>query len=212
MTIRIVCKSCGSKIDAKDELLGQTRRCPKCRNPILIQPEPVQTSVGTVDVKSPEIDVNEHLKVRRLRPDNLYVVLGTDREIAYWKANEGWFVNVGNGFEAIKRAPDKLPDVGSFVLVQGYVAQTAEGRRLKGLRFSKLSGRGVLKPLVYGSEADILEKANESAVPTGAQKRMLLQHIRKHYFFEFTDDAPEIIEYLQGFDSHSHEVGTFVDD
>ena len=207
MTIRIACKSCGSKIDAKDELLGQIRRCPKCRNPILIQPE-----IAPSDARTTEIDVNAPLKIRRLRPDNLYFILGSDREIAYWKANEGWFVNVGNGFVAVNRAHEILTEVGSFVLVEGRATQTEHGRRLKGLRFSQLSGRGVLKALAYGGEADILEKAKEPAIPTGAQKRMTLQHIRNHFFFEFTDDAPEIVEYLQGFDSHLHEIGTFVDE
>ncbi len=217
MTIRVICKHCGSKIDAKDELRGQTRRCPKCRNPILIVPaEPTTSDVQRVEIQSstsPSIVVNEpQLKIKRLRPDNLYVILGSDREIAYWKSAEGWFVNVGNGFEAVKRAPDKLPDVGTFVLAEGYVAQTDNGRRLKGIRFKQLSGRGVLKCLAYGDAAEILDKAKDPAIPTGSQKRFLLQHIRNHYFFEFTDDAPEITEYLTGFDSHSHEVGTFVDD
>ena len=38
MAIRIRCKNCGSKIDAKDELLGQTRQCPKCKSSLLIVP------------------------------------------------------------------------------------------------------------------------------------------------------------------------------
>lgn len=220
MTIRIRCKSCGSRIDAKDELLGQTRRCPKCRNPILVVPEDANQKEASASVvegseqasdSSGEFDPNVAIKVKRLRPDNLYVILGTDREIAYWRGVEGWFVNVGNGFESVKRSPDKLPDVGSFVLAEGYVVQTDSGRRLKAIRFGKLSERGVLKTLVYGDAADILGKVRESAVPTGAQKRFLLQHIRNHYFFEFTDDAPEIIEYLTGFDSHSSEIGKFED-
>lgn len=205
MTIRVICKHCGSKIDAKEELRGQTRRCPKCRNPILIVP--VEQSPSQL-IETP----SSQLKVKRLHPDNIYVILGSDREIAYWKSTEGWLINVGNGFEAVKRAPDKLPDIGSFVLAEGYVVNTDNGRRLKGLRFKKLAGRGVLKSIAYGEAAEILNKAQEPAVPTSSQKRFLLQHIRNHYFFEFTDDAPEIIDYLTGVDSHSHEIGAFVDD
>ena len=205
MTIRIVCKHCGSKIDAKDELRGQTRRCPKCKNPILVEPEPSSVPQAVDPVS------DAPLKIKRLRPDNFYVILGSDREIAYWKSSEGWLVNVGNGFEAVKRAPDRLPDIGTFVLAEGYVAQTDAGRRLKGIRFSKISGRGALKALAYGEPSDILNKATEPIAPSGAHKRFLLQHIRKNYFYEFTDDAPEIIEFLTGVDSHSHEVGTFLD-
>ena len=39
MAIRVICKNCGSKIDAKEELLGLTRHCPKCKSAILIVPE-----------------------------------------------------------------------------------------------------------------------------------------------------------------------------
>lgn len=210
MTIRVVCKHCGSKIDAKDELRGQTRRCPKCHSAILIEPAEIQ-SVASQQSSSIITAPEPLLKIRRLRPDNFYVILGSDKEIAYWKSLEGWFVNVGNGFEAVKRAPDKLPDIGTFVLVEGYVAQTDNGRRLKAIRMKKLTGRGVLKVLAYGDAAEILEKASEPALLTVAQKRFLLTHIRNHYFFEFTDDAPEIVEFLTGFDSHSSEIGKFVD-
>lgn len=36
---QIFCKSCGSKLNAKTSLIGQTRNCPKCKTPILIQRE-----------------------------------------------------------------------------------------------------------------------------------------------------------------------------
>jgi len=39
VAIRVICKNCHSKIDAKDELLGQTRTCPKCKKPLKIEPE-----------------------------------------------------------------------------------------------------------------------------------------------------------------------------
>ena len=192
-----------ARLTRRIELLGQTRRCPKCHNPILVKPGRHKSPPFPLTLISP--------KIRRLRPDNFYVILGTDIEVAHWRRRR-WFVNVGNGFQAIKSAPDKIPDVGTFVLVEGYVAQTSNGRRLKGLRFSQLSGRSVLKALTHSDAAAILYKAEEPAVLTSVQKRLVLQHIRNHYFFEFTDDAPEIVEYLTGFESSSHEVGTFIDE
>ncbi len=209
MTIRVVCASCGSKLDAKDELRGQTRRCPKCGNPVLIEPaEQNVSSMIRPDV--PETSGEGEVGVQQLRiePNNLYVVLGSDKEIAYYKQNEGWFLNVGSGYQAIKRVPDQVPDVGNYVLVEGYVVNTDNGRRLKGLRFRALSGRGVLNALVR-SETEILEKAKFPTTLSQAQKRFMLEHIRKHYFFEFTEDAPEITEYLTGFDAHLTEVGAF---
>ena len=150
------------------------------------------------------------LRPLRLQPNNLYVVLGSDKEIAYWKNNEGWFVNVGTGYQSVKRAPERLPEVGNFVLVEGYVVVTDAGRRLKALRFKELTGRGVLNALIR-SETEILEKAKTRTTLSQAQKRFMLEHIRKNYFYEFTDDAPEIIEYLTGYDAHMTSVGEFVD-
>ncbi|MDO5309445.1 MAG: hypothetical protein Q4G03_08130 [Planctomycetia bacterium] len=212
MTIRVICKSCGSKLDAKDHLLGQVRNCPKCKNPVLIEPAPTQTSQQpqTQIVQATQEEAEPGLKIKRLMPDNLYVILGNDKEIAFWKSNEGWFLNVGVGFEQIKRVANEVPDMGDFVLVEGYVEQTDDGRRLKGLRFWKLSGRNVLNALVH-SEAAILEKATQPTTLSSSQKRFLLNHIRKNYFPAFTDDAPDVVEYLLSVDAHSHSVGTFVD-
>jgi DNA-directed RNA polymerase subunit RPC12/RpoP len=220
MAIRVICGSCGSKIDAKDELRGQTRRCPKCRQPILIEPaaqpqaskpQPVKTaqpaSQPAADAATP---ATEGLKMRRLRPDDLYFVVGSDKIVAYWKAGEGWMLNVGNGFSQVKRSPGLIPDLGEFVLAEGRVAQTDNGRRLRGLRFWSLTGRGVLLALGR-AETEILEKAQFPTVPSGAQKRFILDQIRKLYFRDFTDDALEIVEYLTSFDSHSQSVGTFDD-
>lgn len=223
MAIRVICGSCGSKIDAKDELRGQTRRCPKCRQPILIEPAaqsqptkpqpvkaaPVAPAPAPVasDAASPAA---EGLKMRRLRPDDLYFVVGTDKLVAYWKSGEGWMLNVGNGFSQVKRSPGLIPDLGEFVLAEGRVAQTDNGRRLKGLRFWSLTGRGVLLALGRG-ETEILEKAQFPTVPSGSQKRFILDQIRKLYFRDFTDDALEIVEFLTSFDSHSQSVGTFDD-
>ncbi|MBQ7112096.1 MAG: hypothetical protein IJO06_12910 [Thermoguttaceae bacterium] len=221
MAIRVICGSCGSKIDAKDELRGQTRRCPKCRQPILIEPAAQPQAPKSQPVKAPPTaptsaatdaaaPATEGLKMRRLRPDDLYFVVGSDKLVAYWKSGEGWMLNVGNGFSQVKRSPGLIPDLGEFVLAEGRVAQTDNGRRLKAMRFWSLTGRGVL--LALGRvETEILEKAQFPTVPTGAQKRFILDQIRKLYFRDFTDDALEIVEFLTSFDSHSQSVGTFDD-
>ena len=224
MAIRVICGSCGSKIDAKDELRGQTRRCPKCRQPILIvpteqaqapKPQPVKAAPAVAQPAAVEPDAaaptaTDGLKMRRLRPDDLYFVVGSDKLVAYWKLGEGWMLNVGTGFSQVKRSPGLIPDLGEFVLAEGRVAQTDNGRRLRGLRFWKLSGRGVLLALGR-SETEILEKAQFPTVPSGAQKRFILDQIRKLYFASFTDEALDVVEFLTGFDSHSQSVGTFDD-
>jgi len=147
----------------------------------------------------------------RLAPDNVYAIFNDSRQIAYWKGAEGWFVNVGNGYEAVKRAPDKLPEAGSFVLVEGYVARTDAGKRLKALRFKKLTGTGVLKVLLNTEDAAVLEKAKEPTVLTTTQKQLFLKHIRSKYFVEFTEGSDDVLEYLTGYDGHSRSVGDFKD-
>ena len=52
MAIRVICKNCGSKIEAKDELLGQSRHCPKCKSVILIMPE----NKSVIETQSVSID------------------------------------------------------------------------------------------------------------------------------------------------------------
>ena len=34
--VRLVCPACASKLNAKDELVGQVRNCPKCGQPVQI--------------------------------------------------------------------------------------------------------------------------------------------------------------------------------
>lgn len=198
MTIRLFCKKCGSKLNAPDELRGQVRKCPKCSSPVLIEEASAPQTVS--------VEEEPRLKIPQLKPDNLYLILGSNKEIAYWKFPDGWLINLGTGHQSIKRAPEQIPDTGNYVLVEGYVKNTDHGKRLSGLSFSALQGRGVLKALLR-SDVEILTKTAGHTTLTQPQKRFVLQHIRNHYFFDFTEDAPEIIEYLTGFDSHSYVVG-----
>ena len=34
--IRVTCPHCGSKLNAKDDLIGQMRKCPKCAQPLIV--------------------------------------------------------------------------------------------------------------------------------------------------------------------------------
>jgi hypothetical protein len=38
--IQVICPGCGSRLNAKDELAGQTRSCPKCKRPVRIEAAP----------------------------------------------------------------------------------------------------------------------------------------------------------------------------
>ena len=130
MTIRVTCKNCGSKLTLKTSSRSNLAVAPSAKTLSNRAFDPV---AATPAVENPEAE-DVGLKQLQLRQDNLYVILGADKEVAYWKANEGWFLNVGNGFQSIKRVSEQIPDVGNFVFVEGYVEQTLEGRRLRGMR------------------------------------------------------------------------------
>ena len=59
MAIRVICKNCGSKIDAKDELMGLTRHCPKCQSEILIVPENDNTTEANAATHVSNIEIEK---------------------------------------------------------------------------------------------------------------------------------------------------------
>ncbi|MBR5627360.1 MAG: hypothetical protein IKW74_07055 [Thermoguttaceae bacterium] len=224
MTIRVICKNCNSKIDAKDELLNQVRRCPKCKNPLRIVPEPVPQeaeSVKTVpvpptapttpaEVRVPT-DSDNGLAIPRIDTKNVYAVFSYDKLIAFWKKGEGWMLNVGTGFSSVKKNQSQIPDQGTFVLVEGNVHLTDQGPRLVGIRFHSLEGMNVLHTLIQ-NESDILRKKGIPTSLNGTQKRLFLQYIRQHYFIDFTENATDIIEFLTNYETESRSIGNWEPD
>ncbi|MDO5580278.1 MAG: hypothetical protein Q4G69_04035 [Planctomycetia bacterium] len=216
MSVRIVCKFCGSNIDAHEKLLGQTRPCPKCKNPILIVPAQdtkVQIAVPqTVPVPSANpVDeapaIGSAVRyIKRLIPGDLYVIVNHERTVAYWKAGDGWLYNIGTGFVSAKRNINEIPEHGEYVLVEGFVHQTENGQRLKGLRFFMLGGPAVLVS-IGRSETEILEKIVRPCSLTPANKRFFLKFVRDHYFNQFTEDFMDAVEFLTNDDVHTRELG-----
>lgn len=216
MSIRIVCKFCGSKIDAHEKLLGQTRPCPKCNHPLLIEstpdqkmqiPVPQAVAVpSTVPVDESQAIGSAVRYIKRLIPGNLYVIVNHERVIAYWKPSDSWLYNVGTGFVSAKRNINEIPEHGEYVLIEGFVHQTENGQRLKGLRFFSLSGPAVLVS-IGRSETEILEKITRPCSLTPANKRFFLKFVREHYFNQFTEDFMEAIEFLTNDDIHTRELG-----
>ena len=227
MSIRIVC-ACGSKLDAPDSFLGKKGKCPKCGAVFLIQPSaaptpkpaaPTQKSAAATpaavkQTPSPDkIIVNDLPSLlhtegfpKRIERLNLYVILGSDRVIAFLKAGEGWQLNTGHGFSNARQENQLIPGQGTFALIEGIVHETENGRRLVGIQFFKLDGRACLLAIAR-NESEILEKITGRTTMTLSQKRQLLLYIRDRFFADFTADAPEIIEYLTGEDFHSEQIG-----
>ncbi|MCL2347384.1 MAG: hypothetical protein FWC50_03900 [Planctomycetaceae bacterium] len=226
-----------SKIDAKEELLGQMRKCPKCHNPILIQPanaanmalqtsrqekpgQEKKTVVSNTETKQktkpPEeilydnLDGIAHVKVPdALDPHNKYFILGYDRLLAYWEVDKGWQYNVGSGFASARRNKDLIPNEGNYVFVEMIIKQTETGKQLAGLRNFGITERWALQA-ISREEYEILEKIKEKGMLSKEQRFQLLTFIRKTYMPDFLLNAKNIHQYLISDYDKSSEV--FVND
>ncbi|MBQ3453488.1 MAG: hypothetical protein IKF77_06075 [Thermoguttaceae bacterium] len=214
MVIRIVCAACGAKLDAPERLAGKKGKCPKCGDifqiptpeaakPVPPKPKNKPSAIQFDD--APALNPTSGFP-KRIHIDNIYVILSSNRVIAFLKYGEGWQLNVGHGFANAKQENSMLPEVGDYVLVEGNVKQTDNGRRLVGIQFFKIGKASDLQSLTR-DEAEILEKLVDRTTLTGSQKKQLLLYIRERFFSSFTEDALDVIEYLTGEDFHSQQVG-----
>jgi len=211
MPIRVTCKNCQSKINANDELLGQVRRCPKCRQPLLVQPDPVPVSAVIVNdvpaltsVAEPDRLDQMALLPTRLNYDHKYFILTQDRVLAVWEG-QGWLLNVGTGFVPAKRNPAAIPDQGIFAFVELVISRTEQGLRLTGLNAYKISVRAALTALTRLDD-EICTKI-ETPEPLGrGQKAALITYMRKHFMVDFLSQAEPVMDYLSNSDWRSTRI------
>ena len=188
---QIVCKSCNSKLNAKVSLIGQTRNCPKCKTPVLIQQHALN------EIPSPEIPGSEFIsnpdsvKVPQLEFQNRYFIIGLDRVVAVWEGSKGWHVNVGSGFAPARSNMEAVPDQGTFAFVE----MVMEDGVPKNLIISKISSRGALMVLFRDTHA-ILGKLEEPVELSDVQKDVFLRHLRQVFMATVLVEAEGIIEYL----------------
>ena len=187
---QIYCPSCNSKLNAKVSLIGQTRNCPKCKTPVLIQQRfdldaPITESSGIV-VANPD-----SVQVPQLEFHNRYFVIGLDRVIAVWEASKGWHVNVGTGFAPARSNITAIPDQGVFAFVEMVMSSGIPQK----LQISRISSRGALTALFRDAHA-ILGKLEESVDLTTAQKDAFLRHLRQMFMSSVLDNASDVIAYL----------------
>jgi len=194
-TFQIYCPSCNSKLNAKVSLEGQTRNCPKCKTPFLIQrhfdldmtpsaPSPEGAGGGTEDAGPP-------VQVPRLEFQNRYFILGLDRVVAMWEGSKGWQVNVGSGFALARTNMEAIPDQGTFAFVEMMI----DGGIPQKLQISRISSRGALTVLFRDAHA-ILGKLEEPTDLTVAQKDVLLRYLRQIFMSSVLDNATDVIAYL----------------
>jgi hypothetical protein len=186
-TFQILCQSCGSKLNAKVSLIGQTRNCPKCKASVLIQrEEPV--IVPPLGVAPPE---EQSLRPSALDFQNRYFIVGHDRIVATWKGGEGWQVNVGTGFVAVRKNYSAIPDLGTFAFVE----LVMDAGMPASLNISKISTRGALT-VIYRNENEILSKVEGACELTILQKDILLRHLRSIFMTDVLDQAQGVIRSL----------------
>ena len=190
---QIYCPSCNSKLNAKASLEGQTRNCPKCKTPVLLQRH-FDLTMGTVPTPQPEAvatTVDPPVQVHRLEFQNRYFILGLDRVVAAWEGSKGWYVNVGSGFAPARTSMAAIPDQGVFAFVE----MSMDSGVPQKLHISKITSRGALTVLFRDAHA-ILGKLEEPTDLTVAQKDVLLRYLRQIFMSSVLDGASGIITYL----------------
>ncbi len=218
--IRVTCPNCQSKLNAKEELIGETRNCPKCQAPVLITrpaPEwerdpgnqvPVDEPTTTEQVEVRQIDPlpQAESELERLNRENRYVVLDRSSALAAWENNgQGWMLKSRAGYLPAARNSDKLPTQGHFVLVELRFGTTDEGFRLLAIKSYRLAERWALTALTKGDDA-IAKKIEGPGSLNKGQKLALCDHIKEQFMREVWASVPEIHDYLLNTDYHSPGV------
>jgi hypothetical protein len=218
--IRITCPNCQSRLNAKEELLGQTRGCPKCGTPILIaEPESAAPyeygETVPLDDVAPEhrveVPESEGLQSASHGPEHLdrqsrYVILDTSNVVAAWEDNgQGWVMKTRGGYVSVTRNQDKLATQGKYTLVELRLGTTDEGFRMQGIRCYRLAARWALTALPKGDDA-ILRKIEGPGSLSRTQKFALCQYIKEQFMREVWASVPEIHDYLLNADYHSPGV------
>ena len=211
--IRMVCPVCQSKLNAKEELAGQSRKCPKCGNPLAI---PLPSSSGNpVEEPTPagELQVNRagplpHLPApERLCGTNRYLILDREKVFALWETSrDGWQLKLREGYISAARNPDKLPNLGEYVLVELMMSITDHGLRLRGLACYKLASHWALTTLSQGDHR-ILARIVGPGSLNRDQKSAVRDFLGKELMYEVLKDAQAVLDFLGDSDFHSHGAG-----
>ncbi|MFH1922266.1 MAG: hypothetical protein ABIP48_20580 [Planctomycetota bacterium] len=218
--IRLTCPGCQVRLNAKDELAGQTRKCPKCGGVLKI-PEAASSSQADADEwdglddVAPDQHVHEVLdqglppveSPKRLVRVNRYLICDKSRLFAAWEGNgEGWMLKTSAGFVKVGRNADQLPSQGNYTLVELVMAATDDGTRLRGIHSYQLARSYALTALAR-DEAKILSQITGPGCLTKEQKMAVQEFLREQFMRAVWGDAAEVLDYLTNIDYHSPGVG-----
>jgi hypothetical protein len=213
--IRVTCTGCGSKLNAKDELAGQMRKCPKCAQPLKIIADPQADAASmAVDEASPDQPIHaateEHLPtlnlLERLNREHHYLICDKTHLVAAWENNgQGWMLKTGAGFISAKRNREKLPAQGDFKLVELKFVIMPDGKRLSGLAAYQLANRWALTTLDQADDL-IVGKITNFGFLNKDQKNVVRQALRDQFMRQVWEHAAEVLDYLGNTDYHSPGV------
>jgi hypothetical protein len=207
--ICLVCPNCQSRLNAKDELLGQTRDCPKCGQPVLIaEPDASAELLGAPAQTEPVYDLGppglpQPDVPKRLDRSSQYLICDRSKLVATWKDDgQGWLLKTNTGLVSAVRNADQLPNQGDFKLVELRLDRTEAGIRLTGVRSYQLAQRWALTTLDKGDDK-IVSKITGPGWLNRDQKNVVRQAIKDHLMREVWAKAENVLEYLGNTDYHS---------
>ena len=225
--IRLTCPSCQASLNAKDELAGQTRKCPKCGATLQIPGEVPETDEAAaptdadaddwagLDDVAPNQHVHaalDHVLPKPERPERLtrlnrYLICDKAHLFAMWEGNgQGWMLRTNAGFVKVGRNPDQLPSQGDYTLIELVMAMTDDGLRLQGIHCHQLAQRWALTTLDQ-DDHKILSRIDGPGQLTKDQKNVVQKFLREQFMREVWHDAREVLDYLSNLDYHSPGVG-----
>ena len=214
--IRIACPGCGSILNAKDELAGQTRKCPKCGGKVSIplmptsQALPSTASDAGEDASATSMPAVEQPSateatpvLRRLERRNRYLICNKTHVLAQWENNgQGWMLKTRAGTASVARHRDQLPKQGEFRLVEMKLDDTEAGYRLTNIAVYRLAAFGALLKLCRGDDA-ILTSIVEPSSLNKAQRHSVWESLRQQLIPEIWERSAEVLKYLSNSGDHT---------
>jgi hypothetical protein len=214
--IRVTCPHCGTNLKSRDDLVGETRRCPNCTEPFVVVPDPPPASgevaaappsddppaTPAAEEGLPSLDLPEHLN-----RESHYLICDRTHLVAVWQNDgRGWLLKTSSGFVPAKRNREKLPAEGDFKLVELKLTATPDGRRLAGIASYQLALRWALIVLDQSDEAIIGKIVGHGSLNQD-QKSVVRQVLGDQFMREVWQDAADVLAYLANADYHSSGVG-----
>lgn len=212
--IHVKCSGCGSKLKAKSELAGQTRKCPKCGASFVI-PEGPQAEAHELESAEGEDlihDVLDHDLPKPEAPERLawrnrYLICASEKLFCVWESNgHGWMLKTTAGFIRASRNQEMLPAQGDFTLIELRIATSDGQHRLSGIRSYRLATRWALLSLAR-EENEILSKIVGFGPLNRLQKEAVKQYLGETLMAEIWHESQEILDYLANTDYHSPGIG-----